>query len=265
MVLNMLTLNFLSLLQIKVLFMNLFVSIPLNKMGLPELYSLKCLFQRPTREKLLLTRVLQGISSVEHILSSFPPSLLLLSLLCRVFGYVAFVYSHSPNRGKLDSRVIKCIFIGYLPNKNRYKCYHPQSRQFFVSMDGESIPEVEPVLGSLSLLSLQDIQDTNHENKHEDYNEVKGKDYKEAKAEDYKEAEEEDHNETEKEDQFFGIKYQRRKKPTLVPHDHVPSISYISYLNLFVLIISLQHRSFIAAIDAIKIPTSIQEAIKDNN
>ncbi|RDY13766.1 hypothetical protein CR513_01250, partial [Mucuna pruriens] len=36
-------------------------------------------------------------------------------------------------------------------------------------------------------------------------------------GEDHKEAEEEDHNKTKKEDQFFGIKYQKQEKLTLIP------------------------------------------------
>ncbi|RDX94023.1 hypothetical protein CR513_23646, partial [Mucuna pruriens] len=141
---------------------------------------------------LKVARALLYQMSVREKLSFFPSSPLLLNLPCRVFGYVAFVHSHSPNHAKLDPRAIKCIFIGYPSNKKRYKGYHPQSSWFFMSMDitfhetqssfvspqlqGESILEVEFVLGSLPLLSLQDVQDTNHENTHKDYKKAEKED-----------------------------------------------------------------------------------------
>ena len=51
----------------------------------------------------------------------------------KVFGCVCFV--HTKNAGKLEPRALKCVFIGYSPTKKGYKCYHPPSRKFFVSMD----------------------------------------------------------------------------------------------------------------------------------
>ena len=53
----------------------------------------------------------------------------------KVFGCVVFVHIHDTNRGKLDPRALKCIFVGYSSKKKGYKCYHPASRKFFVSMD----------------------------------------------------------------------------------------------------------------------------------
>ncbi|RDY07811.1 hypothetical protein CR513_08019, partial [Mucuna pruriens] len=107
----------------------------------------------------LPTRVLNGISQIKHMLSFFPSSPLMLSLPSRVFGCVAFVHSHDPHHGKLDPRAIKCVFIGYPSNKKGFKCYHPLSCRFFVSMDvtfhetqsyfGESYLEIEPVIESL--------------------------------------------------------------------------------------------------------------------
>ena len=51
----------------------------------------------------------------------------------KIFGCVCFV--HARNSGKLEPRALKCVFIGYSPTQKGYKCYHPPSRRFFVSMD----------------------------------------------------------------------------------------------------------------------------------
>ncbi|RDX63025.1 hypothetical protein CR513_58589, partial [Mucuna pruriens] len=96
---------------------------------------------------------------IKHMLSFFANSHLMLSLPSRVFGCVAFVHSYNPHRGKLDPRVIKCVFIGYPSNKKWFKCYHPSSYQIFIPMDvafnetqsffEESYLEVELVIKSL--------------------------------------------------------------------------------------------------------------------
>ncbi|RDX84427.1 putative mitochondrial protein, partial [Mucuna pruriens] len=88
----------------------------------------------------LPTRVLNGISPIKHMLSFFPSSPLMLSLPSRVFGSVVFVHSHNPHRGKLDPKVVICVFIGYPSNKK-----------------GESYLEVEPVIESLPF-PTQDVQ-----------------------------------------------------------------------------------------------------------
>ena len=65
-----------------------------------------------------------------------PPLIPMLNNLHNcVFGCPTFVHVHSPYRGKLDPRVIKCVFIDYAPNKKGYKCYHPQSRKVYISKD----------------------------------------------------------------------------------------------------------------------------------
>ena len=93
-------------------------------------------------------------------MTTFYPSIPMLSSLHnRVFDCPAFVHVHSPYRGKLDPCAIKCVFIGYAPNKKGYKCYRPQSRKIYISKDvtfhetesffpssqlhGESIQEAE--------------------------------------------------------------------------------------------------------------------------
>ncbi|CAJ2656256.1 unnamed protein product [Trifolium pratense] len=69
------------------------------------------------------------------MLSHFPSAPILQNLKTRVFGCVAFVHVHKQYRNKLDPRAVRCIFLGYTPNKKGYKCYHPPSRKIFVSKD----------------------------------------------------------------------------------------------------------------------------------
>ena len=53
-------------------------------------------------------------------------------LVPRIFGCVSFVHVHSGDRGKLDPRALKCVFIGYSSTQKGYKCYHPPSQKFCV-------------------------------------------------------------------------------------------------------------------------------------
>jgi len=107
----------------------------------------------------LPSRVLEGVTPIQLMTTFYPSIPMLTSLQNRVFGCPVFVHVHSPYRGKLDPRAIKCVFIGYAPNKKGYKCYHSQSRKVYVSKDvtfheresffpssqlqGESIQEAE--------------------------------------------------------------------------------------------------------------------------
>ena len=79
----------------------------------------------------LPTRVLGKKSPVELLTQSSP----LFPIPPRVFGCVSFVHNQSLTRKKLDPRALKCIFLGYSPTQKGYKCYHPPSRKWFVSID----------------------------------------------------------------------------------------------------------------------------------
>ena len=69
----------------------------------------------------------------------FPNFTTFTDLVPKVFGCVSFVYAYAHNKGKLDSRVIKCIFVGYSSTQKCYKCYHPPARQFYVSSNVSSV------------------------------------------------------------------------------------------------------------------------------
>ncbi|PRQ17544.1 putative RNA-directed DNA polymerase [Rosa chinensis] len=57
------------------------------------------------------------------------------NLPARVFGCVAFVHVPKNQRSKLDARAIKCVFVGYGGYQKGYKCYHPPTRKYYVTMD----------------------------------------------------------------------------------------------------------------------------------
>ena len=63
---------------------------------------------------------------------TLPPVVLLAP---RVFGCVVYVHIHPHQRSKLDSRALKCVFVGYGMNQKGYRCYHSSSRKFYVSLD----------------------------------------------------------------------------------------------------------------------------------
>jgi hypothetical protein len=79
--------------------------------------------------------ILDFKSPTEILTTFFPHFKISNNLIPRIFGSVAFVHIHSPNRGKLDPRAIRCIFIGYSSTQKGYKCFHPSTRKFFVSSD----------------------------------------------------------------------------------------------------------------------------------
>ncbi|KAM2733441.1 hypothetical protein EV2_036866 [Malus domestica] len=72
----------------------------------------------------------------------------------RVIGCVAFVHLHPPQRKtKLEPRALRCVFLGYATTQKGYRCYHPSSKNMFITQD-VSFHENEMFFGS-SPSSLQ--------------------------------------------------------------------------------------------------------------
>ena len=82
----------------------------------------------------LPTKILKYSTPLECFQKVFPLSRMYSDLL-KVFGCIVFVHLPNHNRSNLDLRAEKCVFIRYASNKKGYKCYSPQTRKIYVSMD----------------------------------------------------------------------------------------------------------------------------------
>lgn len=59
----------------------------------------------------------------------FPTSKLTSDLPLKAFRCSAFIHIHDQNRGNLDPRARKCVFVGYAPTQKGYKCYDLSSKK----------------------------------------------------------------------------------------------------------------------------------------
>ena len=83
----------------------------------------------------LINRMPSSVLQFRTPLTFLPGSSRVSSLPPKVFGCVCFVHAPKHPGGKLDPKARKCIFLGYSPSPKGYKCYDPQSRTTYVSMD----------------------------------------------------------------------------------------------------------------------------------
>jgi hypothetical protein len=73
----------------------------------------------------------------------------------KIFGCVCFVQDNRPNVRKLDSKAVKCVFVGY----SAYVCWSPIERRLFVSMD-VTFRELEPYYSTQVASPFGDLLDT---------------------------------------------------------------------------------------------------------
>ncbi|KAL1203338.1 Retrovirus-related Pol polyprotein from transposon TNT 1-94 [Cardamine amara subsp. amara] len=59
----------------------------------------------------------------------------------RVFGCVCYVFVPEAQRNKLEPKSTKCMFIGYSPTQNGYKCYNPTTKWVHVSREVRFLEE----------------------------------------------------------------------------------------------------------------------------
>ncbi|KAA0025138.1 Retrovirus-related Pol polyprotein from transposon TNT 1-94 [Cucumis melo var. makuwa] len=81
------------------------------------------------------SRILHLQTPLECLKESYPSTRLVLEVSLRVFGCTAYVRSFGPNQTKFTPGAQACVFVGYPPHQRGYKCFHPPSRKYFVTMD----------------------------------------------------------------------------------------------------------------------------------
>lgn len=58
-----------------------------------------------------------------------------LSLTPKIFGCVAYVHVSKTQRSKIDPCAVKCVYLGVGFHQKGYKCYDPNTKKWFVTMD----------------------------------------------------------------------------------------------------------------------------------
>ncbi|KAL4023307.1 hypothetical protein IC575_017059 [Cucumis melo] len=81
------------------------------------------------------SRILHIQTPLECLKESYPSTRLVSEVPLCVFRCTAYVHSFGPNQTKFTSRAQACVFVGYPPHQRGYKCFHPPSRKYFVTMD----------------------------------------------------------------------------------------------------------------------------------
>lgn len=76
--------------------------------------------------------MLEFYNPLEVLVTFFPDVRVTNNFISRIFGCIAYVHIYHSQKGKLDRRAIKCLFVGYLPTQNGYKCYHRSIQKFDV-------------------------------------------------------------------------------------------------------------------------------------
>jgi len=80
------------------------------------------------------SRVLNLKTPLKTFLKFFPIASISADLPLKIFECTAFVHEHK-QIGKLESRAIKCVFVGYSSTQKGYKCFDPNSKRLLATVD----------------------------------------------------------------------------------------------------------------------------------
>ncbi|KAA0054864.1 Retrovirus-related Pol polyprotein from transposon TNT 1-94 [Cucumis melo var. makuwa] len=80
------------------------------------------------------SRILHLQTPLDCLKESYPSTRLVSEVPLRVFGCTAYIHNFGPNQTKFTPRAQACVFVGYPLHQRGYKCFHPPSRKYFVTM-----------------------------------------------------------------------------------------------------------------------------------
>ncbi|TYK27009.1 reverse transcriptase [Cucumis melo var. makuwa] len=102
------------------------------------------------------SRVLHLQTPLKCVKELYPYTRLIFDVPLRVFGCTTYVHNHGPNPSKFTPRTQTCVFVGYPLHQRGYKCFHPSSRKYFVSMDVTFLEDqsISPTLVTIPSLDL---------------------------------------------------------------------------------------------------------------
>ncbi|KAA0035929.1 Cysteine-rich RLK (RECEPTOR-like protein kinase) 8 [Cucumis melo var. makuwa] len=81
------------------------------------------------------SRILHLQTPLDCLKESYPSTRLVSEVPLCVFGCTAYVHNFGPNQSKFTHRAQACVFVGYPLHQRGYKCFHPPSRKYFVTLD----------------------------------------------------------------------------------------------------------------------------------
>ncbi|RVW45977.1 Retrovirus-related Pol polyprotein from transposon TNT 1-94 [Vitis vinifera] len=176
----------------------------------------------------------------------------------RVFGCVAFVHLYKHQCTKLTSHALQCVFVGYALHKKGYRCYHPPTRQMYITIDVVFHED------SMYFSSESELQGEYHK-------EIQTLDY------DYHISKENEFGQSELVNQEAGV-FNLEPDPFMkrLPHRHnrgIPKPTYEPELSTKVKYpmsnyvsnhrLSESNKSFVNQLSTVTIPNSVQEALAD--
>lgn len=82
----------------------------------------------------ILSKFLNFETPINTFKKCYPNTRVSFDLTLKIFGCTFFVHEHK-YVGKLEGRVIKCIFVDYSPTQKGYKCFDSKNKKMFVTMD----------------------------------------------------------------------------------------------------------------------------------
>jgi len=81
------------------------------------------------------SRVLDFQTPFQSLFCIYPHIRFASHIPLKVFSCTTFVHINQQHHSKLDPKSLKCVFLGYAPNQSGYKCYCPQTKRFYTTMD----------------------------------------------------------------------------------------------------------------------------------